>query len=156
MSSILIHFQYVHLNGSRGHDLDILIFYGTIWSFMFQTSCGLFGESGCGRNGFPVELSVYMQRATQEKQLERWGDKPKPSPSLPACTMSSLSIPPFPWSGRLELFVDEDLDCLNRVDFLCCSDCACVSVTRRDVTFTQILCMCFLGLSVLQVKAFYW
>lgn len=139
-------------------DLEILIFCGTIYDHfhLFQTSCGLFDESGCGRDGFPVELSHYVQRATQEKQVQRWGERPNPSPSLLTCTMSSLSIPPFPWSGRLELFVDEDLDWLNWVDFLCSLDCACVSVMERNGTSAQIQCMCFVGLSVLQVKIFYW
>lgn len=35
MSSILIHFQCVHLQGSRGHDLEILIF--TVRSVIFFT-----------------------------------------------------------------------------------------------------------------------
>lgn len=50
--------------------------------------------------------------------------------------------PTFPLKGRLELFVDEDLDpCLNWVDFLCCSDCACVSVMGRNVNSAQTQCV---------------
>lgn len=159
MSSILIHFQYISTD-PRGHDLEILLFCGTIDDHfdLFQTRCGLFDESGSGRHGFLVELPA--QRATQEKQMERWGGKPKPSPSLLTCTMTSLSIPAFPWTGIVcgwspRLFKLSGFSMLFGLCMCLCNGEEWYFCTNPVRVFL-VFCLFFSGLGVRQVETFFW
>lgn len=67
MSSILIHFQYVHLNGSRGHDLDILIFYGTVYDHLcFRPAVAFLASRDVG-----VMVSQWSFQSTCKEQPRR-------------------------------------------------------------------------------------
>lgn len=98
MLFILNQLLCVHLYGSRGHDLEILRFYDRIRDhlYLFQTSCGLLDESDSGRDGFLLELPSYVQRATEEKQMERWGQA-NPLPWSPHLHYVISLHPTFPW-----------------------------------------------------------